>query len=76
MNKFELFALNHYLQEWPDDMTFNDIVLGIEHGEIAYTVKFPYDEAKDVPEIEMRSFVAMSMLDMCLALMTAFEERQ
>lgn len=38
MDKFELYALNHYLSDWPESLTFNGIINALIEDDQDYDI--------------------------------------
>ncbi len=44
LTESQMFALNHYLTEYPNDMDFEHLILGIQEGHEEIVICNPYED--------------------------------
>lgn len=74
MDKFELFAVKHHLDEWPDNINYENLIKGLNDGSLReYCIAYPYNEDEYFLEWERRQHVARSIQDMVNDLRKVFK---
>lgn len=71
MDKYESYAVNHYLTEWPESLKFSGIIKALIENDNNYDIT-----VNEVYELYEGEFIAHFMVNMAESLRGVFNEQQ